>query len=67
MLARIVGAVAVAMVLTLLMLYLWTALTGWHKDNLGGPFIGLCACLTILLAVGVYGITTHNAIRGERQ
>ncbi len=39
--------------LVLLMGYICTALTGWCKDNLGGPVLGLVAVLTLVLGVGL--------------
>jgi len=49
------GAIAVAVLLFLHLAFAWVALTGWHKDNLAGPFLGILASLGLVLAVGVGG------------
>ena len=54
------GALAVALVLTLLLAYLGVAVTGWHKDNLGGPVMGLASVLALVLGVGAAGVLTRR-------
>jgi hypothetical protein len=54
MLARIIGAIAVAAVLSLMMVYIYVALTGWHKDALGGVVMCLAGVLSLVLGIGVF-------------
>jgi hypothetical protein len=58
------AAIAVALLLVLLMGYVWFTLTGWHKDNVTGPFLGVLAVLALVLAVGVTEMLTSP--RGDR-
>ncbi len=52
----LLGALGVGLVLLLLMGYIGTALTGWHKDSLGGPVLGIVAVLALVLGVGLAGV-----------
>ncbi len=51
--SRYFGALGVGLVLGLLMAYLVVGLTGIHKDNLGGPMLGVLATLALVLGVGL--------------
>lgn len=50
------GALAVACVLAGMMAYLVLTLVGWHKDNLGGPYMSIVATLAVVLGVGLASI-----------
>ena len=54
------GALAVALILTLLLGYLATAVVGHCKDNLGGPVMGLAGVLALVLGVGLAGVLTRR-------
>lgn len=58
--SRILGAVAVAGLLSLLMGYCVLTLVGWTKDNLGGPYMGLVGVLSLVLGVGLAGFLTRR-------
>lgn len=50
---NLLGAIAILLFLVLLLGYLVLALTGHHKDNLGGPFMVVAAVSVLVLGVGL--------------
>ncbi len=50
---KLFHALCVVVILVCLMGFLVLALTGNHKDNLTGPFMGILGVLAVLLSVGI--------------